>query len=106
MDKDTNRPFTKTDWKRFVSELHRQYYGIDATNVEVHDWAKLIYGVQKKISREIWVELMKRYDTTIRTNKNTLQVQIKKLIPENYSGGTVTGGQNTQPKVQPGRCVA
>ena len=47
MEKDTNRPFTKTDWKQFVSELHKQYYGIDATNVEMHDWAQFIYKVQK-----------------------------------------------------------
>jgi hypothetical protein len=35
-----------------------------------------------------------------------IQVQSKRLIPKNDSGGPVTGGQNAHPKIQLGRCAA
>ena len=81
IDKDTNRPFTRSDWGEFVSELHRQHHGVDATNVEVHDWANFIYAVQKKIPRAVWVELMKRYTTPIKTNKKVYLVRGVHTMP-------------------------
>eukprot|EP00966_Prymnesium_polylepis_P060007 1392005-Prymnesium_polylepis.1 len=73
MNKDTNRPFTRNEWRAFVTELHGEHYGIEPTGVEIIDWARFIYEVQKKITREIWVELMKRYDTPIRTKKKVMR---------------------------------
>ena len=75
MNKDTNRPFTRAEWRGFVEELHTDFYGVEPTGVEVIDWANYIYEVQKKIPREIWVELLKRYDTPIKAKKKVYLVR-------------------------------
>jgi hypothetical protein len=73
--KDTNRPFSWIEWRDFVAEMHEEYYGIKPTGVEIIDRAKIIYNLQRTIPREIWVELMKRYDTPIKTKKKVYLVR-------------------------------
>ena len=51
------------------------FYGVEPTGVEVIDWAEFIYGVQKKIPRDMWVQLMKRYDTSIRSKKRVYLIR-------------------------------
>ena len=58
MNKDTNRPFTRAEWRGFVVTLHTDFYGVEPTGVQAIDWAEFVYGIQKKIPREIWVELV------------------------------------------------
>ena len=51
MNKDTNRLFSWIEWRVFVAEMHKEYYGIEPTGVEVIDRAKFIYNVQRTIPR-------------------------------------------------------
>ena len=64
MDRDTNRPFSRFEWKRIVKRMHRKYYGVNPTGVEIFDWAEIAYSILVKLrqkSRGYGVELLKRY---------------------------------------------
>ena len=64
MDRDTNRPFSRFEWKRIVKRMHRKYYGVNPTGVEIFDWAEIAYSILIKLrqkSRGYGVELLKRY---------------------------------------------
>eukprot|EP00966_Prymnesium_polylepis_P019423 447842-Prymnesium_polylepis.1 len=61
MNKDTNRPFTRTEWRGFVEELHTEFHRVEPTGVEVIDWANFICGHTEETpeGNEMWIELMK-----------------------------------------------
>eukprot|EP00966_Prymnesium_polylepis_P278729 6439242-Prymnesium_polylepis.1 len=57
MNRDTNRPFSRFEWKRIVKRMHRNYYGVTPTGVEIFDWAEIAYSILVKLrqkSRRIW----------------------------------------------------
>ena len=59
-NRDTNRPFTRGEWRRWVEQLHRAWYGVDPTNEQIIDNADKIYDIQQKIPRPILVQLLRR----------------------------------------------
>ena len=48
INKSTNRPFTRAEWRGFVAELHKDFHGVELTGVEVIDWAEFIHGRAKE----------------------------------------------------------
>ncbi len=53
MDKNTNRPFTKTQWKYWVSKMHQAKKGIRPDNLFVITKAEIIFNAIKNIPRDI-----------------------------------------------------
>eukprot|EP00966_Prymnesium_polylepis_P259481 5993522-Prymnesium_polylepis.1 len=66
MDRDTNRPFSRFEWRRIVKRMHTKYYGVSPAGVEIIDWTELAYSILVKLkqaSRSYGIELLKTYTT-------------------------------------------
>ena len=58
MDRNTNRPFTTRDWRKFVERLHKEYYGVEPTNEDIIDYAEIMKKITDAQSNEQKKHLM------------------------------------------------
>ena len=61
MNRDTRRPFTRRDWRRFVERSERRKHNVDPDNLHVIRKADEIMSVQNNIPNEVWVALLRKY---------------------------------------------
>eukprot|EP00966_Prymnesium_polylepis_P151136 3491663-Prymnesium_polylepis.1 len=65
MDRDTNRLVQPLRVEaNCEARMHRKYYGVTPTGVEIFDWVEIAYSILVKLrqkSRGYGVELLKRY---------------------------------------------
>ena len=61
MNKDTNRLFTRGEWRDFVERLEKKHHNRTPTNLEIIENADAIVNIQKQIPREARLELRKAH---------------------------------------------
>ena len=84
MDRDTNRPFSRFEWRRIVKRLHTKYYGVNPAGVDVIDWAELAYSILVKLkqaSRSYGVDLLKSYTTVPKKGIRVYLVYDTRTLP-------------------------
>jgi hypothetical protein len=81
MNKDTNRPFTKQEWREWVHESITKLKGVEPDNIEVRERAKDIYKIQKAIPDHIWVQLLREYRADPKINRKVYLVKGRKAWP-------------------------
>ena len=96
MNKDTGRPFTRRDWRRFIERYERRKHGVDpTTNLELIQNSDEIMQVQNGIPRKVWEALLKKYTTVpnhLRTGKRIYLEKRGFVIPAIVGGaGEVQG---------------
>ena len=62
-NRDTNRPFTRNHWRKFVKQLHTEWYGVEPDNHDIITKGDKIYDIQQQIPRPILVQLLRQYTT-------------------------------------------
>jgi len=64
MNKDTNRPFSRSEWRAIIRRDNLQKGNKPLTNVEIIDYADEIIRIQNKIPRLAWIQMFRQYVVT------------------------------------------
>ena len=61
MNKDTNRPFSRKDWRSMIQKENTNKGNKPLTNIEIIDYANEITKIQHTIPRLAWIQMMRQY---------------------------------------------
>ena len=93
MNKETNRPFSRTQWRALIKRDNLKKGNKPLTNVEIIDYANEIVRIQHTIPRLAWIQMMRQY---VVTPKPKLQVYLIRQHSNIVWPAIITDGTKAQ----------